>query len=341
MDENTLSTPPKEADDSLSTLTDESDNQTEDNDVTLGSESDVQTEPPAEESDEYSKAWDEVDTDNPPESIFGGDATTEEPASENEPAQEPTDEEPQVEEPKEGLLIRNPVLKYKGKEIPIESEDELIKLAQKGFKLETEMSKIKPYKKVISIIEEAELTAEDVKALADLKKGNKQALSFIKSRFGIEDDFGFDDEEGAEDYKPAIENQDPVREWFSTFSEENPEAAGSIVKTYDALPDDFKLEIYNPQVFPAFANSVVAGEFEKVFPLAHKEKVLNPALSWLQAYKVALDKLSKKQTGNKPKQAPKDVSIPKNQERKRQLKGGSYDDYWDADLEELEKELFA
>jgi len=72
------------------------------------------------------------------------------------------------------------------------------------------------------------------------------------------------------------------------------------------------MEVYKPQMFEAFVDSVNTGEFDTVYPIAVKEKALNPALSWVQAYQVGA-----KKTGQSTKPKGQDgVQKPAGKERK-------------------------
>ena len=289
--------------------------------------------------DSYAKAWDSINVDEEPPAELFGETTTE--------VETQQEEEPQVEENKNGLYISNPVLKFKGKDIPIESEDELIALAQKGFKLETEMSKIKPYKAIISVIKDSELTMEDIKALADMKGGNAKALDYLKKSAGIQDDeniYGrsiFEEEKkpDGQEYTPEVPVQDQVAEYFKEYAEQKPEVGGKVASIYAELDDDFKAQVYNPRVFPGFVNSIETGEFEKVYPMAVKLKAINGALSWLEAYYTAGQQMNILQ--QEEKKPPTDVGIPDNKTPGRQVKKkADYDTAFNMNLEELEAKLF-
>jgi len=103
--------------------------------------------------------------------------------TESDNNQEPNDElvPPKDEQISEGLVIKNPVLKFKGRDIPVTSEEELINLAQKGLKLETEMGKIKPHKRLVDIIEAGKITEEDLVAFSDARNGNQGAIDYFKT----------------------------------------------------------------------------------------------------------------------------------------------------------------
>lgn len=224
-----------------------------------------------------------------------------------------------------GLVIKKPFLKFKGKEIPIDSEEELINLAQKGFKLESEMSRIKPYKRIIDVIESNGITEEELVALTDFKKGNKEALSFFKSKYGIKDepkksssfiDEMFEDKEEKKaesktDYKPQVVPNDPVKEYFTEVAQSNPALSGKVVEIVNEIEPSFYRELYSPDVFPAFVEHVANGMFEKVYPYALKTKNANPTISWLVAYNKGVDIVTGKTQQVKQKETPAGVSIPK------------------------------
>ena len=211
--------------------------------------------------DEYSKAWDEIDIHNPPDELFGDmepiedqgnlDGTTE-PAEDGDidlTAEEDTTDD--------RIVIDNPVIKYKGKEIPVSNADELLALAQKGFDYETKMSKIKPHRAAIKVIESNGIDLEDIQALADAKSGKESAIKYIAKKYNIPignqsdsgfDYFGSDDtpKEEQTDYKPKVEtNIDPVAEYYQTVSQQDPELGGKVYKVYEELDPEFKMKQLN------------------------------------------------------------------------------------------------
>ncbi len=294
--------------------------------------------------DEYEKAWESIDTNNPSESLFGDTTDVTEAATEvMEDQHDEVSEVTQVDS--NGLLIKNPVLKYKGREIPIDNEEEAINLMQKGFKLENEMAKIKPMKPYINILNSGNVTVEDLKAFDDAMSGNEQAKTYLAKKIGLstnETDSNIfnevDTSNNKEDYKPDVPAQDPVAEYFAGITEENPEVAGKVSSVYSDLEDEFKMEIYNPQVFPMFVQSVASGEFDELYPLALKERVNNPALSFLQAYQMAGQKRGQvKQKSEVPTNA---VKVPKNNSSKSRTSRDSYERAFDMDTKELEAKLF-
>ena len=217
------------------------------------------------------------------------------------------------------FMLDTPVLKFKGKDIPIDNPEELIALAQKGFSFEDNMASIKPQKKALSIIEGIPLDV--LQALSDLNGGKKDAISYLKSTYGIQDKtndldpFGDEPDQPApidSTYTPEVKEEDPIQEIWDDFASGNQVAAAKVSEAYAEIDESFKAEIYNPQVFPSFIKSVSTGEFDKVYPLAIKAKSLNPGMTWLQAYTAAMKGQPQATNVEPPKSARpiRDVSTP-------------------------------
>ena len=340
--ENTLEEPTAQSD--------ENDNpQTEENNT-----ENIQTDenPQTEEKDEYDEVWNK-DLNEVDLTELSEEPTEQETSEEQKQIEEPIEEknedtnvgseEEKNNEP-QGLVITKP-LKYRGKEIWVRTEDEAIELMQKGLDYSFKMNKIKPLRNIASIIEEAGITPEDVKALADAKNGKAEAIKYLANKFGIEleseDDIFSEEEPTSTNYKPEVQEEDPIKEFYTDLTQRDPELAGKVSKIWDTIDDTFKVELYKPDVFPAFVGSVQTGEFEQVLPEAVKIKALNPALSWLQAYQYASQNISPVQ---RQVSEPTDTVKPKKTvktKRKRKTIEETYDEIWNSkSLEELEKELF-
>ena len=304
-------------------------------------ETQVETPEVETNEDDYAKAWDSIDTENPSEGLFN-DEVNEEVNLEDQQV-ETTETTPQT-----GLMITNPILKYKGREIPIDNEEEAINLMQKGFKLESEMTKIKPYKQMISIMDNSSITTEDLKAFTDALDGNEGAKTYIQGKLGLsakEATSGFFDEvdetkQQVDEYSPEVPKTDAVAEYYKSVTENNPEVAGKVSQIYSDIEDEFKNEVYNPKVFPMFVSSIANGEFDEYYPMAIKIKLGNPTYTWLQAYQLAgqriKDGVQEKQTAI----PDKGTSIPKVSSSKPRVAGDDYDKAFSMDIKELEDKLF-
>ena len=306
VDELTSSTPPEEIDTDENNL-EEADVDADQGDDTENGESveeDGKQNQDAneEESDDdiYAKAWESEDDFD---SAF--DRISEEPVQETEEeeeAKEATEPEPRETksgENESGLLIPNPILKFKGKEVPVSSPEEMIALAQKGLKLEIEMQKIKPKKRMLAMIDSAGISAEEIQALADLKSGKPEAIKYLAKTTGVDVESMFDpyneEKTNADDYRPQVNEENPLKEFWDEYVKEKPKEAGIVVSTLNDLDETFKAEISNPDIFPKFVEAVELGEFEKAYPYAIKIKASNPSASWLQAYSLAVAQMIQNQ----------------------------------------------
>jgi hypothetical protein len=293
------------------------------------------------QEDLYSQAWDkDIDESNPQEEIKDEADDDEEliiDAPKRLDEAEPIEKVREEIKEEDGLLIKNPVLNYKGRAIRIDDEQELINLAQKGFKLELEMGRIKPKKRLLRKLEENGITDEDIQALIDLKNKKSGVIAFLKRQYGIEeDDYGFDDDETK--YTPEVEEVDPLQEYIDTLSEDKPEVLGKAVEILKQLDDGFKAELNDVKIFPAFIEAVEMGEFEKAYPYVLRVKATNPASSWLQAYQVGVQKMIEAEMKTKKQSQPdKDLS-PTRGSVKRKRGKISVDDIWNDSS--LEEELF-
>ena len=194
--------------------------------------------------DEYDKVW------NSDEDINSIDIQPKE-----KPLDEPTvgseEQEPVGDKPIDGVIVSKP-LKYKGNEIYVKNEDEAITLMQKGLDYEFKMSRIKPFRKAIKVMDENGLTDEDIQALADAKSGNSEALSYLSDKFNIEpiqknddDLFGSDEPKQDNNYKPEVDttNDNDVVEYFKEYSQSNPEQANLVLNKYNSIEPAFSLKL--------------------------------------------------------------------------------------------------
>jgi len=345
----TLATPSDEMDaivnDEPSTLGSEETNdsvpQTEEND-NLEVNNNNDENPQTEDKDEYDDVWEKGTLED-----IALEPQPEEENSGSDDNEEPEDQPDEKEQTQNGVVITKP-LKYRGKEIWVKSEDEAIELMQKGLDYSFKMNKIKPHRSIVNIVEEAGLSVEDIKALADAKAGKQEAIKYLANKFGIElennddDIFGDVGNGNKANYQPEVEQTDPVLEIYQEIAQREPDVAGKVSKIWDELDPTFKQELYNPNIFRAFVGSVKTGEFDSVYPEVIKLKAINPAVSWLQAYQYVAQQLGSVQ---RQTQEPSEVVKPKPTKQVKKVKKSikdSYDEIWDdkKSLEELEKEIF-
>jgi hypothetical protein len=290
----------------------------------------------------YDEAWDNIDVNDEPPSFES------EPATEEQPSEEATQEEV-AEAASQAFMASNPVLKFKGKEIPVDSPDELINLAQKGFLLETEMANIKPKKKVLDAVDGVPL--EVLQAVKDLHNGKREAFDYIRNQYGLieessnDDFFSYNEEEQrptSTNYKPEVPADNPLEDYWNDFARTDVAGAAKVTEVFQQLEPSFQTEVYAPDTFPLFVQSVVTGEFESLYPIAIKEKSLNPAMSWLQAYAAAAQKGAgqvQEKVANTP---PASAQPPQNDNSVRTDDKSAADRVWEDDnyFRELESKIF-
>ena len=332
-----------------------------DNTPNLGSdEQDNKTTQEPVETDEYSDVWNndsEIDlndlnnndTTNPQQVDDSVNSTNELDNNELDNTQQLDNTEPVPN----GVVISKP-LKYKGNDISISSEDEAIALMQKGLDYEFKMSKIKPFRQAIQIIDDNGLSKEDIQALADIKDGKAEALNYIADKYNVpmetqdeQNDNLFDDngttDNKVTDYKPEVSDNgtNEILNYFQEYSNSEPEKAGAVLGIYNNLEPSFQLEVTNNMpTFQAFIEDINKGVFNKIYPEVVKAKALNNNISWLQAYAGVAQKILK----------PNDVKEPTGSVQRKQVQqrkatrnnGNDYETAWDDDtsFQEFEHQLF-
>ena len=290
----------------------------------------------------YDDAWDNLDLDN----VDAVDRLLDEPADDTVSTPEAeTPEKSEEDIATEAFMNAAPVLKFKGKDIPIDSPEEMIALAQKGFLMESEQAKLKPHKKIVNTVSDVPLDV--LQAVADLNNGKQEALEYLRSHYKIEnkqeDDYfdSYNDEPKKEEstYTPEVKEEDPVKDYWDTVVSEDSEVAAKVNTAYKDLDPAFQNQIYDPALFPAFVESIRTGEFDRVYPIAMKERMLNPALDWVSAYQAAAGK-----SGNMPEKNEPMVSAqqPRQTEPRKLDTQAKADAIWDNDdtYNQMERDIF-
>jgi len=251
------------------------------------------------------------------------------------------------------LVLTKP-LKYRGKEIYVKTEDELIELAQKGMDYSLKMNKIKPYRELIDRLDGSSVSLNDVYEYIEALKGDENAKRNIATKFGsFQEDTENNNFLYEEDPVENIENNSNTQQQennknnfidgiIKQLHSQNPELYGKVIKVYNEIDNQFKYEItQSKDVFESFIGSVAQGEFDEVYPYAVKEKSLNPHMTWIQAYikgnEIRLN--GGYQEPQKPSEPiQQDVKNVKKQPKTIKEK---YDEIWDNkhSIEELEQML--
>jgi len=239
---------------------------------------------------------------------------------------------------KDGLITLTRPLKYRGKEFYPQTEEELIELAQKGLDYSFKMNKIKPYRELINFLEQNGI--EPSEAIKMLQNNN----------FGSDRTSAFDDDIFA-DSKDEIKNEFVIDEghilypFVNELKKIDKRLPEMVIKTYDGIEPTFKVEIASKNLLKQFVNSVVNGEFERVYPVAKQIKQANPFMSWVDAYVTASKKVVNKPVRNVEPTTGSEIPNRKPKPKKQKPKSleEQYNEIWENSklnsVEELEKIL--
>ena len=292
--------------------------------------------------DDYESAWDNIDLNN----VDIDNLSLQDRLDNEDDTQEPVIETGENIDANSDVIqskkdFKPYKVKYKNREVIINSEEEATALMQKGLDYELKMSTIKPYEKSIEIIKKYNLTPDDIELFARAKAGDSDAISKLVSDDYVEHDDGKYDTTVNE--VDSIKSDDENSKFFERLLQTDPELAGRAIKVYNEIDPTFKAELVEKGLLEPFVGSIATGEFDKVYPYAIKIKALNPALDWISAYQQAVKALQQnEQIETEPKE-PVRVQRQKNTNVRSAIKQtNDYDSVWDANvpLEELEKQIF-
>lgn len=199
--------------------------------------------------------------------------------------EEPTDEldevpvdnpEPETAEPTEKEpVIDTFKIRANGNDFEF-TQDELLELAPKAMDYTKKMQEIAPWKKTISALKDNDVTHEDVNLLIDVLKGDKDAITSVIKRAGI-DTLDIDTENVA--YNPREYGRSEIElaidDVVDTISRD-PEYSVTqhVVNSQwdDASRSKFA---QNPNMIRALHDDVKTGIYDAVSPRALKLKVLD------------------------------------------------------------------
>jgi len=186
-------------------------------------------------------------------------------------------------------------------------------------------------------------------AIKDAKSGNEKAKKYILDKLGIDigskdnDEFDFfgseDDNNKSKDneedeYKPKVLDPNSIEYKVEKLKEANTEVFNATMSTFSTIPDDFKKEVSDPNIFDAFVEDVSNGIFQPVYQKAIELKAINGYDSWIEAYGKAFEVLTKGSDNiNKENDEPKDTSTNKNNDSSgTNVKdtATSYEDLWNS-----------
>jgi hypothetical protein len=206
------------------------------------------------------------------------DSGNSDPISDEEVQEPDVAEQPAADDNTEnelGFKLKKPVkIKSRGMEIDITSEKDLIELAHKGFDYFKKTQELAKWRKDIGVIEDAELSIQELQLLADVKKGDKAAIATLMSTYGY-DPLEIEPEHGAE-YKPTpIPDVNYEVEAIVEQIKSEPEHAQHFQKIATAVPDDFLNEVgSDPVKLMHFNDHIKRGLADKIVPEALKAQAI-------------------------------------------------------------------
>lgn len=171
------------------------------------------------------------------------------------------------------------------------------------------MQKIAPYRKMISALEQENISSEQLDMAIDALKGDKGALAKLLKLSEV-DPFDLADDEVQKGYTPKQygknEHQLDIEEQIALISgdEEYPITVDVIDNQWD--PDSRRAFAENPSMIQGLHNDIKSGLYDKVAPMAMKLKVLdgNAKKSDLEYYMLAGAQFTAQQSKNAPVENP-------------------------------------
>lgn len=194
-------------------------------------------------------------------------------STEEDPSSEETDEENEEERPAQTYKFR-----ANGKDYEFSSDeivDQFPKIFGQAMDYTKKMQAIKPWRKTIDAIEGAELTHEDVSLMIDVLKGDKNAITEVLKRTGVDTleldteadsayvakDYGRDDSALA--IKDIVDDISRDEEYATTHNILSKEWDD---RSWNAMARD-------PQLIRLLHTDVKSGMYKTLQPLAEKLKV--------------------------------------------------------------------
>jgi len=291
--------------------------------------------------EEYDKLYDEGFNDGlePTEELEEDiDTDEEQPEEEQEEATDEADNESETEDvEEEGDLDTDSKMwkiNYKGQELEL-SDDEMKSMAQKGFDYTSKTQSLASQRGLVEVALENELTQEDLKILADVKKGNKEAMAMLANKAGI-DPYEIEDNSG--EYKPEVVNRNYELEDVVENIKSDVQNSVAIDSWITNLPgnvvDNFKA---TPAILKGLHDDAKQGIAQKIMPGVLKHLAMNPGQDFVQVYQaVGNEVMSQPTTEETPKQSTppsretrKKASISKKSSSSRQL--NEQKDIWEDD----------
>lgn len=291
------------------------------------SEEESTEEESGETDDEEHQEEEVLDSESEDGSLEGAESDSEDENSEDDESQE---DDAEIDYKAVYEQIFKP-FKANGREVSIESPEDVIQLMQMGANYNKKMAALKPNLRIMKMLDKNGVLAEDKLSFAiDLLKGDKQAIAKLIADNEI-DPYDLNAEQDS-DYSPKTYTVDDREIELDEVLDEI-RTTPTFNDTIDLLSNKWdeqsrQIAVQNPQVIRTINEHMQNGIYAQIQPILERERMLGKldGLSDLQAYRqigdrlFAAGKLNATSKSNDPapkakKPAPKPK--PQNKQRKR------------------------
>lgn len=240
----------------------------------------------------YDKGFDEKDTTviEETEEVEEVEEEVEEPPVEQPAEDEESDdvdgepdedtEDESEEKSEDSVTDEKFTIKIGGQDVEL-TLDELKVFAQKGGDYTRKTQELAKYRAEIEAINENGLSKEDLAILADIKKGNKEALALLANNAGIDPL----ELEAETQYKPVVKERNYELEDVVNTIKADTENSALINNWLSALPDSTKsIFSADPKALSDLYEHTKHGYSQKIMPEVIKQMAMNPQADFLRLY---------------------------------------------------------
>jgi len=231
-----------------------------------------------------------------------------------------------------------------GQPIKIKSREELVALLKDGLKNYGKDEKEPTDEQLL--IEQNQVTSDDLKLLIDAKNGDPLALAKLAKISNVHD--ADIDVTKADEYKPNVEvSKLSEIEKAATEVMKDVDVSTQFKSYMDNLPEDFKVAISgNAEHIRSFAKHIKDGKAAQIIPEAIKHKAINGG-TFFDAYaQVGYDMFGQKNTEQKQKPVEQKRQVTEKERKLREKarlgnteyskQSGSASDVWDMSEEDFQ-----
>lgn len=174
-------------------------------------------------------------------------------------------------------------IKANGKEYDM-TLDELIKLAPKAMDYVKKTTQIKPYRTMISSMEEHGISRDDINTLIDIKKGNKEAIAKLIKDTKTD----IYDLPESEKYVPTqYTKSEKTFDFDEVVSElsKDPQVFNRTAEIYKNMDKQTQTTLFeNPELLRGLQEDIKSGLFDEIYPHVEKNIAIDSSIPFLQHY---------------------------------------------------------